>query len=241
MSTSDRSLSRATLAASVIGGICVIIAAWIGVSVGQRSAGEDIGDLKEDVTEREKNLRSLEEELERRDAQVRELRNSLVEQANVIARLEKDIARLGLETPASDGASAELPTRSSLSDPGNAPPKAIWRETGGDFVFELRGCSRHGEEVRCALTITNTANSQKGTNLCGSYLIDTAGRRPPTQLRFDGGLCGAGLESNLPVAFVMSAVFPRDSTTLNAVLADGNHFSFPGSVIFRDITIGGDA
>jgi hypothetical protein len=109
----------------------------------------------------------------------------------------------------------------------------------GYFTFELRGCTRRGDLVRCSLAVTNVGEGRKEMNLCGaSYLVDPTGRRPDTRVQFDGGGCGVfGLEPNLPRAFQMSASMPRDAKKLNIVLHDGNWFSFSGSAIFRDVPI----
>jgi len=92
--SSDRSLSRATLWAALIGGICAIIAALIGVSVGNRRADERVQGLQQDVQSRDQSLDSMKSELEKRDAQINSLKARMEEQQRLAAVLQQEISAL---------------------------------------------------------------------------------------------------------------------------------------------------
>jgi hypothetical protein len=242
--STDHSLSRATLWAALIGGTCVIIAALIaGMSVGNRRAGEKVDNLQQDVHSRDQSLDSMEVELGKPDAQINALKDGMEEQQRLAAELKRELAALS--------GTASPPVQTSKGEgsgfdrsPEEAPPEksvlpTLQRIAQGDFNFELRGCARSGDLVRCSLAVTNMSDSRERMNLCGaSHLADDAGRTPGTRVQFDGGSCGVfGLEPKLPRAFQMSASIPGDAKNLNVVLRDGNWFSFSGSAIFRDVRV----
>lgn len=242
--STDHSLSRATLWAALIGGTCVIIAALIaGMSVGNRRAGEKVDNLQQDVHSRDQSLDSMEVELGKRDAQINALKDGMEEQQRLAAELKRELAaiRSGSASPPAQTSTGEGSgfDRSPVAPPENSVLPTLKRVAQGDFDFELRGCARSGDLVRCSLAVTNTSDSRKRMNLCGgSHLADDAGRTPGTRVQFDGGSCGVfGLEPKLPRALQMSASIPSDAKKLNVVLRDGNWFSFSGSAIFRDVPI----
>jgi hypothetical protein len=238
----ERSLSRATLWAALIGGVCAIIAALIGVSVGHRRADETVQGLQQEVHSRDQNLDTLNSELAKRDAQINALQASIREQQQLAAELKQELATLK-NGSASSAVGASIDGRTAPGG-GTEPTPSTTQPTPqkmeqGDFNFELRGCTRRSDIVRCFLTVINVGGGRKQMNLCGaSYLVDDAGRQPSTRIQFDGGACGVhGLEPNLPRAFQMSAPIPNDAKKLNVVLRDGNWFSFPGSAVFHDVSI----
>jgi len=242
---SDHSLSRATLWAALIGGVCAILAALIGVSVGHRRADERVQGLQQDVQSRNQILDSMKSELEKRDAEISDLKAGIQEQQRQAAEVRKELAALkNGSNSTSAGNTSDVGSHIDGGDSKPAPSSSsaqpiLQKVEQGDFNFELRGCTRRGDLVRCSLAVTNVSDSRRKMNLCGaSYLVDDAGRRPETRVQFDGGACGVfGLEPNLPRAFQMSASIPGDAKKLNVVLSDGNWFSFSGSAIFRDVPI----
>jgi hypothetical protein len=240
---SDRSLSRATLLAALIAGVCAILAALIGVSVGHRRADEVVQGLQQDVHSRDQSLDSLNSELAKRDAQISALKASVEEQQRVAAQLQHELTVLKNGSTSSP-IETSVDERSGTGSGGNEPKPPAARLTPqraeqGNFNFELRGCIRRGDMVSCSLAVTNVGGGRRQMNLCGAtYLVDDAGRQPHTRVQFDGGACGVqGLEPNLPRAFQMSASIPDDAKKLNVIIHDGNWFSFPGSAIFRDVPI----
>lgn len=120
------------------------------------------------------------------------------------------------------------------------PKQPVQSTSNGIFTFDLLGCERVSDLVRCSLLVKNLAEKKAKMNLCGaSYIVDDMGRQPRTKVRFSGGnSCGVfKLEPSLPRALEMTAEIPVDSGKLNIVLADGNWFSFSGTVTFRDVPI----
>src|SRR3954470_15298378 len=148
----DRSLSRATLWAALIGGVCVIIAALIGVSVGHRKADDTVQGLQQEVHSRDQNLDSLNSELAKRDTQINNLKASMEEQQRLAAELKQELTVLK-----NGSASTTIETSVATTDTGGGgteskPPDARLtpqRVEQGDFNFELRGCTRRGDQVRC--------------------------------------------------------------------------------------------
>jgi len=168
--SSDRSLSRATLWAALIGGIFAIIAALIVVSVGNRRANERVQGLKQDVQSRDQNLDSMKSELEKRDAQINALKVSMEEQQRLAAGLKQELSALkGGSAPAQAGTStderfgsAQPPVESKVQPvkPSATRPPVVVSEP---FRFTLKRCYHVEREqrVRCELVVENISERKE--------------------------------------------------------------------------------
>jgi hypothetical protein len=181
--------------------------------------------------ETKRSLENLRSRLESEERECRKKDEQLNSALQEIKQLQRQIA-----TDTRPPVDIDATSVSARSLPSPLPPPQ--RVEKGDFNFELRGCTRRGEVVRCSLTVTNVSDVTKSMNLCGaSYLVDDSGQKPATRVQFAGGGCGSfHLDSRVPNAVELSASLPR-AEKLNVVLADGNWFSFSGSAIFRDVKI----
>jgi hypothetical protein len=163
--SSDRSLW-----AALIGGICLIIAALIGVSVGNRKADERVQGLQQDVQSRDQSLDSMKSELEKRDAQINALKVSVEEQQRLAAEFKQELAKLESgSTPAQVGTSTD--ERSGASQPPSEAqvqpikpamtrPLVLVREP---FRFTLKRCVHVEREqrVRCELVVENISERKE--------------------------------------------------------------------------------
>ncbi len=244
--THDRSQSRATLWAALIGGTCAIIAAFIGVSVGHRRAENRTDGLQQNLQSRAETVTALQQELEKRDADIRALSVQIQEQQRRVASLRQELATQRSPDPART--QTQSGTRDQAVDPPSAahhaPPVVsgpLQRVERGDFDFALRGCDRRDNLVRCSLTVTNIGDARKEMSLCdASHLVDEAGIQLATRIDFGRNNCVVNdLEPQVPRAFQMSAALPAAARTVTVVLHDGNWLSFSGSAVFRNTPISG--
>jgi len=160
---------------------------------------------------------------------------------------EKPVAETG--KPATPE-TAEAPKPSPPLPPPPVRPvvNPIAVEEGDGFSFSVFACEKKARKVVCTLGVTNRGSMGRGTNLCGaSYLVDNLGNSAAnrrTTIEFgstSSTKCGVmSLPINVLVRFYMSTdAFPEYAESVNIIIHDGNRFrfSFPGTIIFRNIPI----
>lgn len=216
---------------AIIGGLFGLAIAAIGAGALYVRVQPTAEREERELDETRQALRRLENRLSVAEQESRQKEDALAAALTEVQRL-----RIQVATRMTPAAITESPIAPTTQTP--PPSIKVERLQKGDFSFELRGCRRRGDDVRCSLAVINDASERKSMNLCGaSYMTDESGQKPQTRIAFAGGGCGSfQLDPGLPSALEMSAEMPG-TRSVSIVLSDGNWFSFPGSAIFRGIVI----
>jgi hypothetical protein len=142
----SRHQSRATIWAALIGSLGVIIAAWIGVSVGQGRGEEQVESLRKELVQRDAVIAELRQEV----ASIQDGRKKPSDPSET--RIAGPSGQQGSSfTPSAAQPSTEPVQTSTQPPPTQQGP--IREVTTQEFKFKFDGCTRSSSNVRCELLV----------------------------------------------------------------------------------------